>query len=179
MADRRRLEKLFAKHNCNDFKWMDPKEIVVSQWVRMKCQFGCEDYATRVMCPPNAPPVSECERFFSEFKEAVLIHFERTFENPEDRYDWVRHINNDLFELERAVFFSGHHKAFVIYIGPCSICKECTPEHTDCKHPRKARPSPEGLAVDVFSTARKHGYDIRVLTDYDQRMNRFGILLIE
>lgn len=38
---------------------------------------------------------------------------------------------------------------------------------------------PEGLAVDVFSTARKCGYDINVLTDYGQAMNRFGILLVE
>jgi predicted metal-binding protein len=179
MTDRKKLEKLFAEHGCDDFRWIEPQDVVVSRWVRFKCQFGCEDYGTRVMCPPNAPSVAECMEFFSEYREAALFHFERAFENPEDRYDWVRGINKNLFELERATFLSGRHKAFVVYIGPCNICKECTPNRNDCPHPRKSRPSPEGLAVDVFSTARKCGYDIHVLKDYGQRMNRFGILLIE
>lgn len=179
MADRKQLEQLFIEHGCGDFKWIEPRDIVVSQWVRMKCQFGCEDYGTRVTCPPNNPSVAECENLFSEFGEAALFHFGRFFENPEDRYEWVKEVNANLFEIERAVFFRGHHKAFVIYIGPCSICASCIPERNACKHPRKARPSPEGLAVDVFSTARRCGYDINVLTDYDQAMNRFGILLVE
>jgi hypothetical protein len=42
-----------------------------------------------------------------------------------------------------------------------------------------ARPSPEGLAVDVFTTARNCGYEIKVLTDYSEEMNRYGFLLIE
>jgi len=35
------------------------------------------------------------------------------------------------------------------------------------------------MAVDVFSTARRCGYPIQVLTDYDQPMNRYALLLIE
>jgi len=41
MNDRQALEALFAKSGYEDFKWIKPKEIVVSQWVRMKCMFGC------------------------------------------------------------------------------------------------------------------------------------------
>ena len=84
MADRELLEQLFIEHGCDDFKWIEPRDIVVSQWVRMKCQFGCEDYGTRVTCPPNNPSVAECENLFSEFSEATLFHFGRFFENPED-----------------------------------------------------------------------------------------------
>ena len=38
---RKELEALIQKHGIAEFKWIDPKEIVVSQWVRMKCTFGC------------------------------------------------------------------------------------------------------------------------------------------
>ncbi len=179
MTDRRRFEEVFAQHGCNDFKWFDPKDIVVSHWVRMKCRFGCEDYGKRVACPPNLPPISECKEFFSEYSEAVLFHFERVFEDPEERHDWTREIDKRLFEVEREVFLSGYHKAFILYIDPCDYCGNCTPSKQDCKHPRRARPSLEGLSVDVFTTVRKCGYEIEVLSDYDKKMNRYGMLLIE
>jgi predicted metal-binding protein len=179
MADRAQLEKIFSKHGCDDFKWFDPRDVVISHWVRMKCRFGCEDYGMRVACPPNLPTISECEEFFSEFGRAVLFHFERIFEDPEGRHEWTRDIDERLFEIEREVFLSGYHKAFVIYVDPCDFCGTCSPDKRDCKHPRKARPSLEGLAVDVFATVRSCGYEIEVLSDYDQKMNRFGMLLIE
>jgi predicted metal-binding protein len=37
------LEELFRQHGFTDFRWIDPQRIVVSQWVRMKCMFGCGD----------------------------------------------------------------------------------------------------------------------------------------
>ena len=42
-----------------------------------------------------------------------------------------------------------------------------------------ARPTPEALAVDVYSTVRAIGYPIQVLSDYTQEMNRYALLLIE
>jgi len=35
------LETLFAQHGYAEYKWIDPADMVVSQWVRMKCTFGC------------------------------------------------------------------------------------------------------------------------------------------
>ena len=49
------LETLFSDHKFSDFKWIDPKEIVVAQWVRMKCMFGCSEYGQNTSCPPNVP----------------------------------------------------------------------------------------------------------------------------
>jgi predicted metal-binding protein len=42
-----------------------------------------------------------------------------------------------------------------------------------------ARPCPEALAVDVFSTVRRAGFPIEVLTEYNQEMNRYALLLVE
>jgi predicted metal-binding protein len=51
MTDPKTLEALIRKHGYSDFRWIDPKEIVVAQWVRMKCRFGCPDYGQNACCP--------------------------------------------------------------------------------------------------------------------------------
>lgn len=179
MKGRKRLEALFDKHGCKDFKWFDPKNIVVAQWVRMKCRFGCKDYGKVAACPPNVPALEECERFFKEYNAAAILHFSKAVKKPADRHAWTRSINNKLLKLERDVFISGREKAFVLFVDPCNLCKTCSDSPADCKKPRDSRPSPEALGVDVFSTAKKCGFEIRVLSDYTQEMNRFGMLLVE
>jgi predicted metal-binding protein len=173
------LEALFAQHGYTDFKWIKPQDIVVSQWVRMKCTFGCGEYGRNATCPPNVPSVSECRRFFDEYSAAVIFHFERKVEKPEDRHAWSRGVNQELVKLERAVFVAGYQKAFLLYMDSCSLCAECPGKREECKNPRSARPSPESMAIDVFSTVRQHGYPIGVLSDYSQAMNRYAFLLIE
>jgi len=42
--DRKRLEEMIEKHGYEDYKWINPKSIVVAQWARMKCMFGCKNY---------------------------------------------------------------------------------------------------------------------------------------
>jgi len=44
MDSRSTLEALFAKHGFTDFKWIEPAKIVVAEWVRMKCTYGCGSY---------------------------------------------------------------------------------------------------------------------------------------
>ena len=62
--DRLNIENIIRKYGYRDFKWIDPKNIVVAQWVRMKCMYGCDEYGKTGTCPPNVPSVSDCERFF-------------------------------------------------------------------------------------------------------------------
>ncbi|HEB36204.1 hypothetical protein LCGC14_1185190 [marine sediment metagenome] len=179
MVDRKQLEEKFMAHNFKDFKWIDPKNIVISYWVRMKCMFGCDEYGNAAACPPNAPSFSECEKFFQEYKEAVIFHFENQVPKPEDRFKWTRKINLKLLKIEREVFLSGHEKAFLLFMDSCNICDECQGLKEKCKEPILARPSPEAMCIDVYSTVRKHDYPINVLSDYSQKMNRYAFLLIE
>jgi predicted metal-binding protein len=179
MVERSNLETLFTKHDCTDFRWIEIDKIVVSHWVRMKCTFGCEGYGTRVTCPPNLPAVSECQHFFREYEHATIFHFNKAMEKPEDRSAWTRSINQNLQKLERDVFLKGHQKAFMLFVAPCNLCDDCSDKKTECNNPGWSRPSLEGMAIDVFSTARNVGFPIEVLTDYNQEMNRYGLLLIE
>ena len=68
---------------------------------------------------------------------------------------------------------------FLLFIDPCELCKECSETRLECKNPASARPSPEGLAVDVFATVGALGFPIEVLKDYSQAMNRYSFLLLE
>ena len=179
MKNQAELEALFAKHGYTDFKWIKAEDIVVSQWVRMKCMFGCAEYGRNATCPPSVPSVSECRRFFSEYSTAVIFHFEKKVAKPEDRHSWSRGVNLELAKLEREVFIAGYAKAFLLYMDSCCICDDCSGMREECKNPRAARPSPESMAVDVFSTVRQYGYPIEVLSEYSQAMDRYAFLLIE
>ena len=177
--DRSTCEILFQKYDFTHYQWIDPQCIHVAQWVRIKCMFGCNEYGKNASCPPNVPIVSECERFFKEYTAAVIFHFQKTVEKPEDRFPWTRGVNLKLLELEREIFISGHPKAFLLFMDSCCICKRCTGERNQCKHPVKARPTPEAMGVDVFATVKEIGYPIEVLSDYTKAMNRYAFLLIE
>ena len=178
MSSRKQLEKLFLKHGFEDFKWINPQNIVVSQWVRIRCMFGCKEYGTNACCPPNTPPVDECRGFFHEYSEGVVFHFQKKFKKPEERHQWTRGINGRLLNLEREVFLADNPKTFLLFMDSCGLCKECAGERVKCNNKRFARTTPEAMAVDVFSTVKQFGYPIKVLRDYSEAMNRYAFLLV-
>jgi len=171
-------ESLFHKHGYEDFRWIDPQRIVVSQWVRMKCLYGCGGFGHNAACPPNTPSVAECERFFLEYTDAVIFHFEKKVDKPEDRPAWSRVVNLKLSKLERDVFLSGYEKAFLLFMDICTICATCSGDRSTCTEPMIARPSPEAMAMDVCSTVRGLGYPIEPLTNYPRAMNRYAFLMV-
>jgi len=179
MATKTELEKTFRRHGFADFRWLDPQKIVVGQWVRLKCMFGCGEYGKTATCPPYVPSVAECERFFRDYRRAVVFHLSKKVAKPEARHVWTRRMNLQLLKLEREVFLSGHEKAFLLFMDSCGICAECSGSRATCKEPQMARPTPEALAMDVFTTVRSLGYPIEVLSRTDQPMNRYAFLLIK
>lgn len=178
MANRAVIEDRLRANGVEDFRWIDPRKVVVSQWVRVKCMFGCVEYGKNACCPPNTPAVDECARFFGEYSEGVLIRFNHAVQHPEDRHAWSREVNQRLLAVEREVFIGGHHKAFMLFMDSCSLCEQCATTRRGCKEQRAARPSPEAMAVDVFATVRAAGFPIDVLADYAQPMNRYALLLV-
>ena len=179
VISRKELEEMFKKHGYEDYKWIDPKNIVVAQWSRMKCMFGCKNYGKCGTCPPNTPSVPECEAFFQGYKMGVVFRFTKRVKRPEDRFAWTRKVNLKLLKLEREVFLSGYYKAFLLFMDSCNLCASCPGIKQLCKNPKMSRPTPESMAMDVFATVRKIGYPIDVLYDYKQEMNRYAFLFIE
>ncbi len=177
--NRKKLEEMFRRRGYEDFQWMNPKRIVVAQWARMKCTFGCKNYGKCGTCPPNTPSVPECRAFFGDYKTGVVFHFAHRVDKPGDRFAWTRKVNSKLLELEREVFLSGFYKVFLLFMDSCNLCATCPGVRERCKHPKLSRPTPESMAMDVFATVRRIGYPIEVLHDYSQEMNRYAFLLID
>ena len=47
-------------------KIINPKEVVVEEWVRLKCQYGCDAYGTRLTYPPYSPRPETTRRPFRD-----------------------------------------------------------------------------------------------------------------
>ena len=77
MPDRQRLAELFSCHGFTDFKWIEPAEIKIAQWVRFRCWFGCHSYGRKGTCPPNVPSVEECARMIGEYNCAAVFRLEK------------------------------------------------------------------------------------------------------
>jgi predicted metal-binding protein len=179
------IEKILDGFGLLDYKWIDPTDIRVSEWVRMKCRYGCALYSNRACCPPNGPTVIESRRFFREYSKAILMHFNnRIVEKVETTNNvylnkWYRDVSNSIVSAEREVFFRGYYKVFSFVIGPCTHCAKCNKTKEACIDQLKARPTPESFGVDVFGLARRYGFKVETLSDYNQEINSFGLLMVE
>ncbi len=178
MIEKQSIEALARKHGFPDVRWISGKDVQVRQWVRFKCMFGCDSFGKRGCCPPAVPPVSECRELFAEYDHILILQISGKMGDSNDREEWSRKRNLALLPLEREVFLAGYHKALVLFMDECRLCNECPGTRADCKNPLMARPCPEALGVDVFSTVRNAGFPIEVLTEYDQEMHTYAFLLV-
>lgn len=177
--NRKKIELIIGENGHNDFKWISGSDVVVSQWTRFKCMFGCSTYGKIGACPPSVPSIAECREFFSEYENIAVLHIQKKCDDPEHRKEWSRKTNLHLLKLEKTAFLAGYHKAFLLFMDECRICEECPGTRIECENLHLSRPSPEALGVDIFATVSKLGYQIGVLTDYTQEMNRYSFLMVE
>ena len=145
---------------------ISPAAVETGQWVRWKCQFGCGGFGSSLVCPPHTPTPDQTRKMLDGYKRAVL------FESPPDKAKKIA------AALERRLFLGGHYKALGLGAGPCDLCETCTFDE-GCRHPRQARPSMEAVGIDVFATARKHGFTIDVVRTRKDPQHYFGLVLIE
>ncbi len=156
-----RAKELGAK----DARIIPADSVITAEWVRAKCKFGCGGYGQSLTCPPSSPTPEQTARILKSYSHALLIHG-----------DDMDGMNKMISKLEKEIFFDGYYKAFGMGSGPCELCKEC-PEF--CAHPREARPSMEAGGIDVFGTVRAHGFPIETLKTRDDKVNLYGLVLIE
>jgi len=148
---------------------IDVDTVVVADWVRLKCQFGCGGYGQRLTCPPHSPPPEQTRAMLSHYRRGILVH---------NRGDKWTAIKDAVATLERDLFLQGYHKAFAMGSGPCHLCETCDME-AGCQHPREARPAMEACSIDVFSTARVNGFTVRTVKTRRQTPDYFGLVLVE
>ena len=164
--------KYFIQRACElgaiDAKDISPQHVFTAEWVRRKCQYGCDGFGEHLTCPPYSPTPQETRRMLDEYEIAILIHC------PSKKID----MHKLVYTLEREAFLSGYYKAFGMGSGPCNLCETCNVENICC-HAEKARPSMEASGIDVFQTARIAGFPIEVVRDYNCTQNYYGLLLLK
>ncbi|VVB72259.1 Uncharacterised protein [uncultured archaeon] len=178
---------------------ISPEIIVVAEWVRLKCRYGCNSYGTRLCCPPYTPTPQETRAILSEFRHAVLARFEIKSEqkmqpkNPSKALgNSVIKIHKTIAELEKTAFLAGYYKAFAMSGMPCSLCETCVIEEmhrkdqaifdldsAKCRHKEIMRPSMEACGIDVFKTLQNAGYKSHVLGDCSERVEVSGLVLLD
>jgi len=177
--EKQKIEQIIRDKGFKDFKWIYPGSIIISQWVRMKCMFGCPSYNENGTCPPNTPSVEECRKFMNEYEHGLILHFSKLLKDPADRKEYCHKINKTLLKIEREIFLAVYRKVFVLFIDECRMCPDCSGKRDDCRNKKDSRPNPESLAIDIFKTVNKYDFPINVLKDYNELMNRYSILLVE
>jgi len=109
----------FLHRACNlgaiEAKVISPQHIFTAEWVRRKCQYGCDGFGEHLTCPPYSPTPQETRRLLDEYKIALLIHC------PSRGVEVLKIICT----LEREAFLAGYYKAFGMSAGPCSLCEKC------------------------------------------------------
>ena len=166
LKDYRRFVRLALELGARTAKLVPPGEVETAEWVRWKCRYGCGGFGSSLVCPPHTPLPAETRAMLDGYRVAVL------FETPTGD---TREI---AVGLEREAFLTGYYKAFGMGSGPCELCKNCTFD-IGCRHPEAARPAMEACGIDVYATARKHGFTINVVRRRRDPQHYFGLVLIE
>ncbi len=180
-----------------DLRQISTDKVVVSEWVRFKCRYGCPSYGQRLSCPPFSPTPEETRRLLAEYKVAVIIHSQA---KPEPNWtpEQYRHhvmecrakLHTAVIDMEKAAFLSGYYKAFAMGATPCSLCETCVIKEKseasgihplsalDCRHKNIMRPPMDAFGIDMFETAKNAGYNIRVLKSYSDTADLFAMVLV-
>jgi len=171
--------KASCKHKIVDAIVIPSSKIAVGNWVRLKCQYGCDSYGRSHSCPPAVKDMAK--DIIKDYKKAVLLVFKTDSVSNNKNYSasYTR-IYRGMLAAERALFVNGFYKAFGMGPGPCPMCKECSfPK--PCKHPKLKRPAVEAFCIDVFATVKNIGKKIAVLKDKKAQAvhNSYCLVLVD
>ena len=205
------IQKLIdlAREAGAEARVIDIADVIVSDWVRFKCSWGCKGYGKHLSCPPYAPSPDETRRVIEEYRTGLLLRFEgvpgiKTMdpcEIPEDFHPMYREliiwIHDTIYRLEKTAFYDGYYKAFGLGAYPCIYCEHCVAEESVgpvdrsmkrlCRHMDKVRPSMEAAGIDVFATVRNAGWEISTIPCKDLEYGKilhanivsFALILLE
>ncbi len=175
------LQREAIQSGATKAKVIPLSSVVIDERVRLKCLIPlCDKYNQNLMCPPNLPPVEEFRKCLKRYSKALYVQlsFEKKgkISKAEIRRYGLR-LHNIVHELERKALSFGYPLAAGLIGGSCKLCRTCVGPTGACKHPLMARPSMEGMGIDVLRTAGKNGLSF----DFSSGNRLFwnGLLLIE
>ena len=161
-----------ADHLSNTFKTLaaeagaevyeiDLEKIHPKEAIRLKCQVPlCEFFEVCKVCPPNIPAVSEFREALRNYAKAFLVVLREKIKSIDmyrNDFSAELKLGEIVAQLELAAFRLGYYLALGLCVGGCKLCSKCVSPGAPCRHPFKARPSPEGFGIDVTELAREAG----------------------
>jgi len=158
------------------------KEIVIANWVNLKCRYGCTQFNANWSCPPATPDINEVRNLLKEYSTALMLvgtqqasGFYR--DTNKNRIGQVRYWKGTVM-LERQLFLKGYDKAFGLVSGACSLCKKCAyPEN--CRFPMEKRPTVEALSIDLIGTLKNIGIGTTVAMDIKETFKYYAMILLD
>lgn len=147
----RSLEELIdeaIRLGATDAKLLNSNSIVFDPRSLLKCRFGCNRWGKYWTCQPNINLTPE------QFREAL------------DRYRTTLVIQSSDPKIAQKVTLEIEKKAMLEYgaiyafaLVLCVLCEECAfPD--PCRFPHLARPSMDGLGVDIGKTVEPLGFKV-------------------
>ncbi|MDA8305345.1 MAG: DUF2284 domain-containing protein [Deltaproteobacteria bacterium] len=171
-----------ARHNgIESLRPFSPEQIIVAEWVQLKCRYGCSNFNRSWCCPPATPTPEKAREIIAEYSLALLLestHFLPNFyrDDGRKRASLVRCWKGTV-SLERALFLEGYHKAFSLVGESCSLCKKCVYPR-NCRFPREKRPSLESFSIDVIGTLQGLGITPNLAADVHEAFKYYAVILV-
>jgi predicted metal-binding protein len=182
-------------------KVIDAKLIVVDERVQMKCRYPpCLYYGANLMCPPYTPSAKEFREYVAKFKSAIIVQIEtpieeeiqkriktkganlkelvkdkKLLEQTSSMEGWKK-LETVVSAVEREALNRGYYLSLGLTAGTCRLCNTCDLKWP-CKHPWEARPSMEGVGIDVHKTAINAGLSLK--WNSKDFMTLTGLVLID
>ncbi len=175
------LQNEAMQSGATEAKLIPVSSIIIDERVRLKCLIPlCDKYNRNLMCPPNLPSVAEFRESLKRYSKALFIQLaweKRTkYFKAEARRHALR-LHRIIHDLEKKALYLGLPLAAGLIGGSCKLCRKCVGPDAPCRHPLMARPSIEGMGIDVIRTAKKIGLPF----DFSSQKRLFwnGLLLID
>jgi hypothetical protein len=97
------LVKLALDLGAEKAKLIDTETVVVGEWVRWKCLYGCPLYARDPFHPPVAPDAESTKKVLGEYTKAILLN------GPNGQT-----LSEAAVKLEGEAYHRGYYKAFAL-----------------------------------------------------------------
>ena len=97
------LLKLALEFGAEKAKLIDTETVVVSEWVRWKCQYGCPLFEKDPFHPPFAPDAESTRKVLKEYSQAILLN------GPDGQT-----LSEAAVKLEGEAYHRGYYKAFAL-----------------------------------------------------------------
>ena len=182
-ADLERYCQMAAELGASGAVIIPASWVTVDERVRLKCVVPrCIRAGETPCCPPYAPDLDLVRRALSRFSWAILLKGDvgpieeyapgKGTAKGEQRKTLLYHQKSAevVYEVERQAYKDGYHLAMGFGGGSCKdyLCRGVICQFLDsgrCRFPQRARPTMEGVGVDVHSLINRVGWESYALLD--------------